>query len=380
MRSLLAIPALLALFASTGVGCADDHDHDEEQLSNEWNETYDLGQNPCSGYVVPDQGPFLGRVALTFDDGPNLDTTPQVLDILAAQGIKATFLINGKRVTSDAHRAVLQRMLDEGHIVGNHTQSHKNATKISIDEFSRQVEATDEIIRDLGIEPEYFRFPYGASNCDTANVVEGFGYRNTGWHVDSGDWCYASSTGGTGHCAKSTFKHVPDQYRDDMAAYTMSQVNRAGGGIVLFHDIHAFTANSLEGIIQQLQAGGYTFVNIDDETVFPLLNGADPGPGVGDACTEAGECTHPLTTECFTNGTELGVCTLDCAGYCDGGDQTFCATVADGVGKCVQKAYEGNEWCAAIPGTKAYEVPRHVGNSGVPAANASVCLPEIQSQ
>ena len=62
-----------------------------------------------------------------------------------------------------------------------------------------------------------------------AHVRDG-GYTITGWHVDTADWCFASGTGGVGHCAKSTFKWVPDGFRSDMLGFTLSQVRKYNGG------------------------------------------------------------------------------------------------------------------------------------------------------
>lgn len=399
--TLTLLGASLTLLASA---CGEDHDHSDataadtaiwEQIHEERSSGKADGGVECSGVIVPDQGNFNGRVTLTFDDGPNPETTPQVLDTLKAEGIQATFFINGRRVNSEASQALLQRILDEGHILANHSQSHSNFRELSLDSARTQVQKTDDIIAASGETRRYFRFPYGSSNCSTASMVRGdFGYAITGWHIDSADWCYASSTGGVGHCAASTFRWVPDQYRDDMVGYTLSQVRQNNGGILLFHDIHQNTANKLPSIIEGLRAGGYTFTNVDDVATYPKLNGVTP-PFVGDLCAQDQDCAFVASGQegqCLAFNSEVtgedgasqiesfGFCTLKCQGFCpdsSGKAPTFCASLDEGAtGNCLSKAGTRNEDCAAIPGTVAKEVERHIGDSSAAPSSAVVCYPQ----
>ncbi|MBL4687342.1 MAG: polysaccharide deacetylase family protein, partial [Nannocystaceae bacterium] len=238
-------------------GCSDasseaDQERSAWERAAEENEAGKADDNGCSGVLVPDRNGFGKRVALTFDDGPNPTTTPKVLDILARHDIRATFFINGSRVSSDAHRAVLTRIVDEGHILANHSHRHKNLSTLSGDSVDNEIRQTHEIIAGFVDAPRFFRFPFGASTCGTARQVRDFDLVVTGWHVDSADWCYAKGTGGVGFCHPDTFKWVPDQHRDDMVGYTVGQVQAKGGGVVLFHDIHANTVANLEPIIERL--------------------------------------------------------------------------------------------------------------------------------
>ena len=326
---------------------------------------------------VPDSSGFNGRVALTFDDGPNTSSTVQVLDTLKAYNIKATFFINGNRVKGSAERAILARMLDEGHILANHSHAHKNLRNLTISEVDQQVERTQSIIIEAGESRRFFRFPFGSAGCAAAQHLRDGGYTITGWHVDTADWCFASGTGGVGHCATSTFRYVPDSYRNDMAGFTLSQVRKYNGGVVLFHDIHANTANNLDGIIRSMIDEGYTFTNIDDTDAFPRLNGLTP-PFVGDACMDDAQCAFDDAASCATNESG-GFCTLRCEGYCPdaaGKASTFCASLDGGAtGSCVSKVSDLNENCALVPGTRPQEASRFVGQSGAPASTATVCIP-----
>jgi peptidoglycan/xylan/chitin deacetylase (PgdA/CDA1 family) len=229
----------------------------------------------CSGIVPPDRPRFGGRVALTFDDGPNPATTPQVLEVLRAHGVPATFFINGKNVSSEATEAIVADVVaDPLFHLGNHSWSHPNMTTLSAGTAADQIDDNTAVIEAAGGEPTYFRFPFGSANCSLAQAVRDRGYKITGWHVDSADWCF--STGTPGSCPASRFKWVDDDVRNDMLGFVMRQVRQRDGGIVLFHDIHQYTADSLERVIETMEDEGFTFVGLDDTDTFPLLNGVTP--------------------------------------------------------------------------------------------------------
>lgn len=357
-----------------------------------WGEAYETretgksDQPGCSGVLVPDRTGFGGRVSLTFDDGPEPASTNIVLDILQEQNIKAAFFINGKRVNSQADRDVLQRILDEGHILANHSQNHSNLKTLDLAQVESEVDRTHQIIQDAGEDPLYFRFPFGSSSCGTADLVRSFGYRVTGWHIDSADWCFASSRGGVGHCDPRTFQYVPDSLRDDMPGLVMEQVQQHNGGILLFHDVHMNTAQNLNSIIDNLKAANFSFVNVDDVSTFPLLNNDDVQDfkWIGDACTESADCGgFAPSAECFAyDGTNVsaGFCTMGCEGYCDdfpGRAPTFCVSLDGGeTGNCVSQAHDRNANCADILGTIPVEKTRYVGPSSAPESTSTVCLPE----
>lgn len=390
-----ALLALVPMAVATGCGASDDHD--ETPGPNDisaWEDAYEQNEmgkadsSGCSGVVVPDKGGFAKRVALTFDDGPNPETTPQVLDALKARGIKATFFINGKRVTNAAAQAVIARILGEGHILANHSQGHLNLKTVSTTKVNEEVKKTHDVILAAGATPRYFRFPFGAATCAAIDIVEGYGYAVSGWHIDSADWCYAASS--SGYCSPSTFRYVPDGFRNDMVGYVMSQVKSKNGGILLFHDIHQNTASHVPEILEKLADGGYTFVNLDDTSAFPLLNGATPAPTpfVGDPCKSDTECNFSdggKNGKChlFTPGAgggEVGFCTIGCDGYCPdkgGKAPTFCTSLDGGTtGSCVSKSGAANGDCSKIPGTAAAPASRFIGTSSASPSTAQACLPQ----
>jgi peptidoglycan-N-acetylglucosamine deacetylase len=276
--------ALTVSFAATACHLGDDHGHDDhahdpDEIGALFEAAYEevnfgkVDHHNCSGVTVPDRPGFGKRVALTFDDGPNLNTTPQVMSVLRRHGVPATFFINGNRASSPAAEDLIAEMVaDPLFIVANHSWSHRQMTRLSASDVSREIDDTASVIRRQGGDARYFRFPFGASSCSTASAVRSRGFEVTGWHVDSADWCFSGGT--PGHCPERTFAHVDNAFRHDMVGFTMQQVNRNSGGIVLFHDIHRYTADNIERIILELDAAGYSFVNIDDVNVFPRLNAA----------------------------------------------------------------------------------------------------------
>ncbi len=338
----------------------------------------------CSGVVVPDRGPFNGRIALTFDDGPSLTNTTQVLETLAAHGALGTFFINGRSVSSEAHWTLLREMAATGHIIANHTTTHPNSVTLSADAFRREVEQTHEIIAELDQETLFFRFPYGSSNCTTAGIVEEFGYHTTGWHIDTADWCFANSRGGVGYCSPSTFRHVPDVYRNDYIGFTLHQLSRTNGGVLLMHDVHSYTVSQLDALLTALEGAGYEFVGLDDVATFPLLNGQEPPatPWIGSPCAHDDECSFTYGDktgycEIFESG-EAGLCALACEGYCPDRYSfatTFCVETPEGAsGQCVARAEAENGECSELPGAAAVELDRWIGASGASASTALVCV------
>lgn len=387
--TLALVPVLTyALLIS---GCATEDVEFEEDLTDAWEELMSddgsADSSRCSGVRVPDRGPFNHRVALTFDDGPDLTDTPRVLEVLAAHGVTATFFINGKNVYSDAHWDLLREMVAAGHIIGNHTTNHPNSTEISLSRFDTEVANTHSVIEELDIpaEQRFFRFPFGSANCGTVDAVHGYGYNVVGWHIDTADWCFQSSTGGVGYCSPSTFRYVPDSYRSDYVGFTLSQARSNGGGVLLMHDIHSFTASNLDAVLTALENDGFEFVGLDDVTTFPLLNGVEPEaqPWVGTPCTSDDDCSFSYgdrTGFCAMWDETNGFCSLDCEGTCPdryGHATTFCVTDwnDESLGLCASKSEDENSYCGDLPGTEPTEADRFIGTSGASAATATVCLP-----
>ncbi|MGW7378096.1 polysaccharide deacetylase family protein [Streptomyces sp. NPDC054794] len=130
---------------------------------------------------------------LTFDDGPDPDFTPHILDTLAQYDVRATFFVCGEM--ADWNRDLLARMADEGHVVGNHTWSHPLLTELGRSRIRTEMESTSDVIEEAyGERPQWFRAPYGAWNRAAFQLGAELGMEPLAWTVDSLDW----TTPGTG--------------------------------------------------------------------------------------------------------------------------------------------------------------------------------------
>ncbi len=361
----MSLPLLRLLPASLLALAACSTSHEEEQTNgfeDAWDDLHgEKADNGCSGVRVPDRGPFSSKVHLTFDDGPNPETTPKIMDILRAHNAPATFFINGNRVKNQATRALVAEIVaDPLFTLANHTYSHQNMATLSLDEARSQIDRVTATIEEAGGTPKFFRFPFGSSTCDTMDLIKERNLVSTGWHIDSADWCFAS---GGGECKKSTFKHVPDGFRHDMAGFVMSQVRRNDGGIVLFHDIHPNTANSLEAILNTMEQSGYQYVELDDVETFPLLNNVKQA-FFSDACQADADCNFSGGF-CMPEPTG-GFCTMECDQTCpdrNGYATTRCVTPPVGVSddftvcslSCTPGSCRDGLTCQAVTGANGLE-------------------------
>ncbi|MED1203644.1 polysaccharide deacetylase family protein [Heyndrickxia acidicola] len=185
------------------------------------------------------------QVALTFDDGPDDVWTPKILDTLKQLNVKGTFMCVGQRVQQNPN--VLQRMVREGHVIGNHTWSHPNLTKIPINEVKDQIERTaNEVYRIAKVRPILFRPPYGALNIEVIRKIIQLKDKIIYWDVDSLDW--AGLTG------------------PQVAANILAHVRP--GAIILQHcaggrgESLRDTVEALPYVVQTLHQEGYQFLTV----------------------------------------------------------------------------------------------------------------------
>ena len=183
-------------------------------------------------------------VAFTFDDGPDTEYTPRILDILNQYQVKATFMCCGQQI--DSNLQIFKRMVREGHEIANHTWSHPKLTKISSSKVRREIEKTSSIIEQIiGQKPRFFRPPYGNMNKKVMKQCKALGYKVILWDVDSRDW-----TGIMG---------------SQVAANILSGVKK--GSIILQHNAGSplsGTVDALPYIIEKLSKKGYRFLTVSE--------------------------------------------------------------------------------------------------------------------
>ena len=185
------------------------------------------------------EGPFI---AMTFDDGPSAKLTPELLDILAARQIHATFFVIGKNAS--AHPEILQRAVREGHEIGNHSWSHPAFRKMSDESVRAELQKTDEAIRSaLGGGPVLMRPPYGSITARQKRWInERFGYRIILWDVDPLDWKRPGPTVVANRIVKEA----------------------RPGSIILSHEIHPATIKAMPETLDGLHAKGFQFVTVSE--------------------------------------------------------------------------------------------------------------------
>jgi peptidoglycan/xylan/chitin deacetylase (PgdA/CDA1 family)/uncharacterized caspase-like protein len=192
-------------------------------------------------------------VVLTFDDGPHRKYSQEIAAILKQYDAPAIFFEVGQNLGTVAadgtvhlgRLAEISRELEtDGYVVGNHSFSHPQLSKLQGEALTREVASTDALLK--AIDPErssLFRFPYGARNETALRLVESYHLRSVMWTVDSLDWA----------------DPVPNSIVDRVVA----GVEHAGRGIVLFHDIHERTVEVLPKVMERLAADGYRFAGWD---------------------------------------------------------------------------------------------------------------------
>jgi peptidoglycan/xylan/chitin deacetylase (PgdA/CDA1 family) len=181
-------------------------------------------------------------IALTFDDGPDPDRTPALLDALGELGVPGTFFVVGKQ--ADAHPELCSRMAREGHEIGNHTYNHRYLPLQRSHEVEAELLATDAAIeRATGIVPALARPPWGGRSPRNVRVFDRLAKKVVLWDVNSYDW-------------------------KDLPPIEVAQrcIERARpGSIVLMHDggrDHTGTIEAVRLLVPELRARGFELVTV----------------------------------------------------------------------------------------------------------------------
>lgn len=127
-------------------------------------------------------------VYLTFDDGPSVDSvTDEVLDVLAMHNAKATFFVTGLRAKANPEK--IQRIVDAGHAIGNHTVNHGRLTDLFDHQVASELSLTNLYVLEAGGPVlNCFRAPFGLSNARVVGIANSMGLRRVGWTIDTRDW------------------------------------------------------------------------------------------------------------------------------------------------------------------------------------------------
>jgi peptidoglycan/xylan/chitin deacetylase (PgdA/CDA1 family) len=176
-------------------------------------------------------------VAITFDDGPS-NSTIDLVNLINKYNVKATFFLLGNNVKR--YPQAVKYIYENNYEIGNHSYSHSDFTKISIDEVEYEIDKTQEVIYDLiQSYPKVFRFPYGKYNDYILNFIN---YPIILWNCDSEDWRSLDKN--------IIFRNVLKDLSDN--------------SIIIFHDFTNYRKESIENIIKYLKEENYEFVTISE--------------------------------------------------------------------------------------------------------------------
>lgn len=211
-----------------------------------------------SAYVIQRAGDHPGMIALTFDDGPDPQWTPAILDILKKENVPATFFIIGKN--GQSYPELVRRIVNEGHELGNHTFTHPNLGELPRPLVDLELNATQRLIESLtGRSTVLFRPPYfGDAEADKPEEVEPairaeqLGYIMVGLRIDPSDWKTPVS-------AAEIIQRTTER--------TLDTNPETRGQVVLLHDSggdRSATVAALPGLIHELRARGMRFVPVSE--------------------------------------------------------------------------------------------------------------------
>lgn len=180
---------------------------------------------------------------LTFDCGWENGYTTTVLDILKQKNVPAAFFCTLSNIKSEP--GLIARMINEGHIVGNHSTTHPDFSKISREKMASEIETCDNYLREkFGYSSPYFRFPMGSYSASSLDLVSSLGYKSVFWSVAYADWDVNDTKG--------------KQYAFDTVTSRLHP-----GAIILLHSVSPDNAAALGDIIDWARKQGYEFRSLE---------------------------------------------------------------------------------------------------------------------
>lgn len=177
------------------------------------------------------------KIALTFDDGPDEECTPMLLDGLASRGVKATFFVIGKQ--AEEQPQIMERLVKEGHLIGNHTYNHVDIRHMTESAAKEEILKANEVIaKYTGEEPCFLRPPFGNGSSKLEKDIEMI---QVLWTIDTMDWSCQNES----KICSTVYREIEEN------------------SIILMHDEYPTSVRAALSIIDQLQKEGYEFVTVD---------------------------------------------------------------------------------------------------------------------
>lgn len=184
------------------------------------------------------------KVAISFDAAWGADDTEDLLRILRENDVKATFFLCGYWV--DDYPEEVKRIYEEGHEIGNHSDTHPHGSQISLEQNKKEIMEVHEKVKNLlgGYEMDLYRPPFGEYNDTVLQAAKEVGYHTIQWDIDSLDW----KEYGVQHEINQVLNHK----------------HLGNGSIMLFHNDAKYTPDSLDSILKGLKEKGYEVVPVGE--------------------------------------------------------------------------------------------------------------------
>lgn len=184
------------------------------------------------------------KIYLTFDCGYENGNTTKILDVLKEKNVKAAFFCTLDNIKSEPE--LIARMINEGHIVGNHSTTHPSFDKLSRTEMVQEIETCENYLREnFGYSSKYFRFPMGNYSECALDLVGSLGMTSVFWSLAYADWDTDNQKGSDYAFEKVTSRLHP-------------------GAIILLHSVSRDNADAMSKIIDYALKNGYVFATLDD--------------------------------------------------------------------------------------------------------------------
>ena len=223
---------------SIGWGIKRNGNHEQPDLGKENKELI----NKYDGMCLGDKDKKY--IYLTFDNGYEAGFTSKILEVLKQNDVKATFFITAHYLNT--HEELVKQMIDEGHIVGNHTVNHKSMPSLDEETIKKEVmDLHQAVYSKFGYEMKYIRPPKGEYSERTLSFTNSLGYKTVMWSFAYEDW---------------DEKKQPDEEQ----AKEKILKNLHNGEIMLLHGTSKTNTNILDSVIKEIKNQGYEIRGIDD--------------------------------------------------------------------------------------------------------------------
>lgn len=221
-----------------GWGIKRNNNHEQPDVGTENRKVLEENEGICLG------NKDKKYIYLTFDNGYEAGFTEKILDTLKENQVPATFFITGHYLNTQEN--LVRRMLEEGHIVGNHTINHKSMPSLNNEEIKKEMMGLHQAIYEkFAYEMHYMRPPKGEFNSRTLQATNQLGYKTIMWSFAYADW---------------DEKKQPAE--DEAKEIIMSNLHN--GEIMLLHATSKTNMNILADVIKQIKEKGYEFKSLED--------------------------------------------------------------------------------------------------------------------